>query len=78
MKESDLYYADGSEDEPDPIEKSTGKSKPKARSLSERKTKVSGSHVGRVPPFIQSLGPQGSYFLVNVMIIIISCRVYTL
>lgn len=74
MKESDLYDADGSEDEAAPKQKSTGKSKPKSRSLSERKTKVSRPYMGRVPPFIQSLGPQGSYFLVTVMIII-SCRV---
>jgi hypothetical protein len=42
MKESDLYDAEGSEDEAAPRLKSTGKSKPKGRSLSERKTKVSG------------------------------------
>ncbi|XP_033606805.1 claspin isoform X3 [Cryptotermes secundus] len=39
LKEGDLYDADGSEDEAAPKQKSTGKSKPKGRSLSERKTK---------------------------------------
>lgn len=46
LKEGDLYDADGSEDEAAPKQKSTGKSKPKGRSLSERTTKVSGPHVG--------------------------------
>jgi hypothetical protein len=50
MKESDLYDADGSEDEAVPRHKLTGKSKPKGRCFSQRKTKVSGTHVRRVPP----------------------------
>lgn len=56
MKEGDLYDADGSEDEAAPKERSTGKSKLEGRSLSKRKTKVSGPHVGRVPLSFNLLG----------------------
>jgi hypothetical protein len=41
MKESDLYDADGSEDEAVPKHKSTGRAKLKGRYLSQRKAKVS-------------------------------------
>jgi hypothetical protein len=73
LKESDLYDADGSEDEAVPKHKSTGRAKLKGRCLSQRKTKVSRP----VTACIQYLWPQIDCFLVTIIINIIRSRVYT-
>jgi hypothetical protein len=63
-KERDMYDAEGSEDEVTLKHKSKGSSRPKCRSLSQRKSKVSEARVKKASP-CDSFRPQGNYLSVE-------------